>query len=220
MPSAAELARLDAAMKAQAAVRQSGGDPAALDALAMVRSIRVEGVVLFANPPATYSALQLIKAFFPAVEGEDKDLVAQDQLVAMSYAFSEPVPAYLLARQGAEAYLTAAMGWAGEHFAGADASYRLGRVAGWCAGVLAMLDGESGKGTPAVTMEQPQATAPAVPLPGRTRGSFLRWLTGLWRNMARRGKAPSAPSPWPPPSLSGPPVSSAGEGNPVDHPPK
>ncbi len=218
-PSGEEMARLEAAMKAKAAVRQSGGDPAALDALAMVRSIKVEGVLLFSNPPATYSALQLIKAFFPpAGEGEDKELVAQDQLVAMSYAFAEPVPAYLLARQGEEAYLTAAMGWAGQHFSGADASYRLGRVAGWCAGVLAMLDDGAGGGKqdPAVTTNQPQATAPAVPLPGRTRGSFLLWWTGLWRSITRRGKAPSAPSPWRPPSPSGPPASSGAEGNPVD----
>lgn len=139
LPDPAEMARIQAAINAQAAVRQSGGDPAAIHALAMPRSERVEGVTLFANPPATYSTLRLVRDFFPEADSE-ADANSMDRLIAMGYAFAEPIPAFLAARRGADAYLAAAMAWAGEHFTGPDISFRLGRVAGWCAGVLAVLE--------------------------------------------------------------------------------
>lgn len=212
LPSPQELRRLEAAMAAQKEVRQAGGDPAALDALAMVRACKVEGVTLFANPPATYAALQNMKRFFPAPEGEEKQDVAEDQLVAMAYAFAEPVTAYLLTRKGAEVYLEHAFNWAGETFPGADASYRLGRVVGWCYGILNMLDDAANPQNPAATTKQP---APAlVPPPDRTQVSFPQWWNGLWRSFTKRGKAPLAPSPWPQPSPFGPPASNGTEGNP------
>jgi len=164
------MARIQAAMNAQAAVRESGGDPAALHALAMPRSERVEGVTLFSNPPATYTALRLVRDFFPEATTEEEGN-SLDRLIAMSYAFAEPIKAFLTARKGADPYLEAALEWANANFTGPDMSFRLGRVAGWCAGVLKVLEElsfQARAATPTTLPEPAPITKPAprpVPTP-------------------------------------------------------
>ena len=141
LPDPVELARLQRAMEAQQACRDNGGDPAAIDALAMLRSSVVEGITLYANPPATYCALQLLKGFWPASPlTAAPDEIEMDQLIAMVYAFAQPVPAYLAARRGQEGFFSEALHWANENFTGPDMSYRLGRAAGWCMGILQTLE--------------------------------------------------------------------------------
>jgi hypothetical protein len=161
------MARIQAAMSAQERVRQTGGDPAAIMALAMPRSERVEGVTLFANPPSTYAALRLVRDFFPQATTEEEEN-SLDRLIAMAYAFAEPIKAFLTARKGADAYLTAALEWAGEHFTGPDLSYRIGRVAGWCAGVLQVLEDLSFQvraATPPTLAQAPGPTTKPAPPP-------------------------------------------------------
>lgn len=169
LPDPGQMARIQAAMSAQERVRQTGGDPSAIMALAMPRSEQVEGVTLFANPPSTYAALRLVRDFFPEATTEDEEN-SMDRLIAMSYAFAEPIKAYLTARKGADAYLTAALEWAGANFTGPDLSYRIGRVAGWCVGVLKLLEELSFQVRAAAPTLAPAAaptTKPAPP-PART----------------------------------------------------
>jgi len=164
------MVRIQAAMSAQERVRQTGGDPSAIMALAMPRSEQVEGVTLFSNPPSTYAALRLVRDFFPEATTEDEEN-SMDRLIAMSYAFAEPIKAYLTARKGADAYLTAALEWAGAHFTGPDLSYRIGRVAGWCAGVLQVLEDLSFQVRAATPTTLAPAAAPITkpaPPPART----------------------------------------------------
>lgn len=120
-------------------IRELGGDPDVIDALAMLRTQVVEGITLHANPPATFCALRLIRPFFPRPEDPDEE-PPMDQLAAMAYCFAEPVTAYLLARRGQDEFLTEVLEWMGKHFTGDQSSYRLGRVVGWCAGIIRTLD--------------------------------------------------------------------------------
>jgi hypothetical protein len=133
-----DLDRITKALAARDAVKQAGGDPAALDAIATLRSQTVAGILLFANPPATYSALRLVRDFFPPALDE-ADANSMDRIIAMVYAFARPVRAFLEARKGADIYLAAAMEWAGESFPDDGTGYQLGQCAGWCIGILATL---------------------------------------------------------------------------------
>lgn len=213
LPDPDQIRRIEAARAAQDATRDAGGDPAALDALAMLRSQTVEGVVLYANPAATYCTLRLLKTFFP--EPGEREEVPMDQMACMAYAFAEPVPAYLLARQGFEAYIRAVFAWTAKHFTGGDADYRLGRVVGWCAGILATLE-ELNPRMPAATLAPAQPASPPAPTPGSSPPSSI----GSVPNTASPGNPPSAPTLSPAPSPSGPPPSSAGAETPPAPAPK
>lgn len=151
-------------------IRSLGGDPAVLDALAMLRSEVVEGITLYANPAATYCALRLIAPFYPQppedADGDDGGGSLEiDRLAGMAYCFAEPVRAYLFARRGEEDFLMEVMEWLGRAFPAGDSSYRLGRVAGWCAGVLRVLDQLNPRTPGPPTNTQPGTSPVAAPAP-------------------------------------------------------
>ena len=158
LPDPAELLRLQRAMAAQESCRAAGGDDSSIDALAVLRAQVIEGITLYANPPATYCALQRIKAFWAEDSPEDSpedESAEMDRLISMVYCFAEPLEAYLFARRGADAFFEQAFHWASRHFPGQDASYRLGRAAGWCMGILQTLE--------ALNPQTP--VAPLIPVP-------------------------------------------------------
>jgi hypothetical protein len=137
-PDPAEIEKIEAARAASAAAARMGGEPAAIDALALARHSTIEGVVVYSNPLATYAAMQVMAAWAPELDIEAPELDFAG-MVRLAYAFAAPVPAYQAARRGEEAYDAAAMTWCGERFPGPDAALRLGRVVGVCAGHLQLL---------------------------------------------------------------------------------
>lgn len=144
-------------------VRENGGLPRAIDALAMPRSETVHGVTLWANPIATDCARRLMIPFYPKPENPGE--IPMDFMAGFVFCFAEPVRAYQLARRGADAFIPASLEWVGEHFTGADAEYKFGQVAGWCVGVAQMLDALNPRKPGAAT----NTARPAAPPPAREK---------------------------------------------------
>lgn len=118
-------------MNAASSVRETGGLPEHIDAIAQPNSSVLEGIVMWHYPPATYCTMRGIQSWIDplidrAAEVHRKDLLRAaaagkeapefslplEVMLMQIYAFAQPRQAYAAYRNGEASYVKAVFNWA------------------------------------------------------------------------------------------------------------